>query len=70
MEKEFISASEFVVGGGGNGLGSDVLMELYGLHKIATEGPCHEPQPMPLKLNARAKCDYIVQGMLGKSWET
>ncbi|KAL1353617.1 hypothetical protein HN51_017536 [Arachis hypogaea] len=55
LEKEFISASEFVVGGGGNGLGSDVLMELYGLHKIATEGPCHEPQPMPLKLNARAK---------------
>ncbi|XP_057721856.1 acyl-CoA-binding domain-containing protein 3-like isoform X2 [Arachis stenosperma] len=55
LEKEFISASEFVVGGGGNGLGSDVLMELYGLHKVATEGPCHEPQPMPLKLNARAK---------------
>ncbi|QHN82868.1 Acyl-CoA-binding domain-containing protein [Arachis hypogaea] len=55
LEKEFISASEFVVGGGGNGLGRDVLMELYGLHKVATEGPCHEPQPMPLKLNARAK---------------
>ncbi|MED6217286.1 hypothetical protein PIB30_016273 [Stylosanthes scabra] len=55
LEKEFKSASEFVVGGGGNGLGSDVQMELYGLHKVATEGPCHEPQPMALKLNARAK---------------
>ncbi|MED6113206.1 hypothetical protein PIB30_068733 [Stylosanthes scabra] len=55
LEKEFISASEYVVRGGGNGLGSDVQMELYGLHKVATEGSCHEPQPMALKLNARAK---------------
>ncbi|XWS45178.1 hypothetical protein CRYUN_Cryun15aG0114200 [Craigia yunnanensis] len=33
----------------------DVKMKLYGLHKIATEGPCHEPQPLALKLSARAK---------------
>ncbi|GFP83920.1 acyl-coa-binding domain-containing protein 3 [Phtheirospermum japonicum] len=36
-------------------LGSDVQMELYGLHKVAVEGPCHEPQPMALKVSARAK---------------
>ncbi|KAJ4714755.1 Acyl-CoA-binding domain-containing protein [Melia azedarach] len=35
-------------------IGSDVKMQLYGLHKIATEGPCHEPQPMALKVSARA----------------
>ncbi|GMJ08034.1 hypothetical protein HRI_004472600 [Hibiscus trionum] len=35
-------------------LGSDLKMQLYGLHKIATEGPCYEPQPMALKLYARA----------------
>ncbi|KAK6115961.1 hypothetical protein DH2020_008230 [Rehmannia glutinosa] len=36
-------------------LSSDVQMELYGLHKVAVEGPCHEPQPMALKVSARAK---------------
>ncbi|PPD98484.1 hypothetical protein GOBAR_DD04474 [Gossypium barbadense] len=36
-------------------LGNDLKMQLYGLHKIATQGPCHEPQPMPFKLSARAK---------------
>ncbi|XVF15456.1 hypothetical protein REPUB_Repub09cG0155100 [Reevesia pubescens] len=36
-------------------LGNDIKIQLYGLHKIATEGPCYEPQPMALKLSARAK---------------
>ncbi|KAL3634149.1 hypothetical protein CASFOL_021203 [Castilleja foliolosa] len=36
-------------------LSSDVQMELYGLHKVAVEGPCHEAQPMALKVSARAK---------------
>ncbi|KAH9712246.1 Acyl-CoA-binding domain-containing protein 3 [Citrus sinensis] len=35
-------------------IGSDVKMQLYGLHKIATVGPCREPQPMALKVSARA----------------
>lgn len=35
-------------------LGSDVRIQLYGLHKIATEGPCHDPQPIALKVSARA----------------
>ncbi|GMI68793.1 hypothetical protein HRI_000548600 [Hibiscus trionum] len=36
-------------------LGNDLKMQLYGLHKIANEGPCNEPQPMALELSARAK---------------
>ncbi|KAM7520414.1 hypothetical protein LguiB_019376 [Lonicera macranthoides] len=36
-------------------LDNDLKMELCGLHKVATEGPCFEPQPMALKLSARAK---------------
>ncbi|XP_061355684.1 acyl-CoA-binding domain-containing protein 3-like [Gastrolobium bilobum] len=58
LENVFMAASEFVGGGEDNRLssvGSDVQMELYGLHKVATEGPCRDPQPMPLKLSARAK---------------
>ncbi|CAJ1972748.1 unnamed protein product [Sphenostylis stenocarpa] len=57
LEKEFMAATEFVTNEGGRleSVGSNVKMELYGLHKVATEGPCREPQPMPLKLSARAK---------------
>ncbi|PON66722.1 Acyl-CoA-binding protein, ACBP [Parasponia andersonii] len=36
-------------------LDNDVKMKLYGLHKITTQGPCLEPQPMALKVSARAK---------------
>ncbi|XP_038724014.1 acyl-CoA-binding domain-containing protein 3-like isoform X2 [Tripterygium wilfordii] len=36
-------------------LGSDAKMRFYGLHKVATEGPCHLPQPMVFKVSARAK---------------
>ncbi|KAL3840468.1 hypothetical protein ACJIZ3_025059 [Penstemon smallii] len=42
-------------------LSIDVQMQLYGLHKIAVQGPCHEPPPMALKLTARAKWN---------AWET
>ncbi|KAF6169473.1 hypothetical protein GIB67_004754 [Kingdonia uniflora] len=34
---------------------NDVQLELYGLYKIATEGPCTTPQPSALKISARAK---------------
>ncbi|CAN6481319.1 unnamed protein product [Victoria cruziana] len=36
-------------------LGNDVQMQLYGLHKAATEGPCYESSPSALKPGARAK---------------
>ncbi|KAL5753106.1 hypothetical protein ACOSQ2_023613 [Xanthoceras sorbifolium] len=58
LERLFGSAVAFV-GSKSNAdrissVGSLVKMKLYGLHKIATQGPCHEPQPMALKVSARA----------------
>ncbi|PKI42617.1 acyl-CoA-binding domain-containing protein 3-like [Punica granatum] len=59
LEKDFAVAANFAGAGETNyfleSVGSDVMMQLYGLHKVATEGPCHEPQPMALKVSARAK---------------
>lgn len=60
LENEFAAAVKFVEYGAKDddhllNVGSDVQMELYGLHKVATEGPCYESQPMALKLTARAK---------------
>uniref|UniRef100_A0A2N9ELY4 ACB domain-containing protein n=1 Tax=Fagus sylvatica TaxID=28930 RepID=A0A2N9ELY4_FAGSY len=57
LEKAFAAAAKFVVDKeeGLVGVENDVQLELYGLHKVATEGPCRDPQPMPLKLSARAK---------------
>ncbi|KAL5071822.1 hypothetical protein RYX36_022709 [Vicia faba] len=56
VEKTFMSATNFVAEKGYIGKCDDDLeMELYGLGRVAMEGPCREPQPMPLKLSARAK---------------
>ncbi|KAK7310788.1 hypothetical protein RJT34_08517 [Clitoria ternatea] len=65
LEKVFVTATEFVAGNGLKSVGSNEQMYLYGLHKVATEGPCREPQPMPLKLFARAKWNawQKLQGM-------
>ncbi|KAK4352173.1 hypothetical protein RND71_027691 [Anisodus tanguticus] len=52
LEEEFFKAVNFV---DGENLRSELMMQLYGLQKIAMEGPCHEPQPMALKVYARAK---------------
>jgi len=56
VEKLFMAATEYVGDKGyiGN-CDDDLEMELYGLHKVAMEGPCRESQPMALKLAARAK---------------
>lgn len=56
VEKTFMAATEYVAEKGyiGN-CDDDLEMELYGLHKVAMEGPCRESQPMALKLAARAK---------------
>ncbi|KAI3958974.1 hypothetical protein MKX01_023650 [Papaver californicum] len=59
VENYFATASTFVTSGVNyqvlSKLSSDVQMQLYGLHKVATEGPCYEPQPMALMVSARAK---------------
>ncbi|KAJ8773274.1 hypothetical protein K2173_028451 [Erythroxylum novogranatense] len=56
LEKVFAEAVNIVESGDIDAnLTSKVQMELYGLHKIATEGPCRHQSPLPLKLSARAK---------------
>ncbi|XWS25537.1 hypothetical protein CRYUN_Cryun27aG0076600 [Craigia yunnanensis] len=56
LEKVFADAAKFVeLKGDLEGVGNDVQMELYGLHKIATEGPCREPQPLAFMVSSRSK---------------
>ncbi|XP_074582187.1 uncharacterized protein LOC141838566 isoform X2 [Curcuma longa] len=59
LEKLFGVAAEFVASEkGGNAvckLSNKVQLQLYGLHKVATEGPCYEPKPMALMVAARSK---------------
>ncbi|XP_076906663.1 uncharacterized protein LOC143562855 isoform X2 [Bidens hawaiensis] len=58
LEKVFAMAAEYAKSDNNNNLESldnDVQMQLYALHKVATEGPCREAQPMALKVSARAK---------------
>ncbi|XP_022772908.1 acyl-CoA-binding domain-containing protein 3-like [Durio zibethinus] len=56
LEKVFADAAKFVEHKGDlEGLGNDVQMELYGLHKIATEGPCREPQPRAFMVSSHSK---------------
>lgn len=64
LEKPFHEAAAYVGSKGGEfallGLSDDEQMQLYGLHKVAVEGPCYDPQPMALKVSARAKWyDYL-----------
>ncbi|RWW11607.1 hypothetical protein GW17_00024776 [Ensete ventricosum] len=59
LEKLFGEATEFVhIKKGGDAvlkLKNEAQMQLYGLHKIATEGPCNAQQPMALRVSARSK---------------
>ncbi|GMJ15326.1 acyl-CoA-binding domain 3 [Hibiscus trionum] len=55
LEKVFGAAAKFIEHKGDLGMENDVQMELYGLHKIATEGPCREPQPLPFMASSRSK---------------
>ncbi|XWS21273.1 hypothetical protein CRYUN_Cryun30bG0041700 [Craigia yunnanensis] len=56
LEKVFADAAKFVEHKGDlEGVGNDVQMEIYGLHKIATEGPCREPQPLAFMVSSRSK---------------
>ncbi|XP_073053020.1 uncharacterized protein [Primulina eburnea] len=64
LEKVFAEAVNFVEYGGKGKekdadwwakLDGDKKTKLYGLHKVAVEGPCREPQPMALMVSSRAK---------------
>lgn len=56
LEKRFDAALAFVASkSNADRIGSNLRMQFYGLHRVAMEGPCHGPQPMALKVSARAK---------------
>lgn len=59
LEKLFSMAAEYAVSSSGAEalarLSRDVQMNLYGFYKVATEGPCHESQPLPLKVSGWAR---------------
>ncbi|PON81239.1 Notch [Trema orientale] len=59
LDEVFSAATAFVATAAADRLAqkvsSDVQLQLYGLYKIATEGPCSAPQPSALKMTARAK---------------
>ncbi|KAB1205110.1 Acyl-CoA-binding domain-containing protein 2 [Morella rubra] len=59
LDETFSAATAFVAASAADRLSekvsSDVQLKLYGLYKIATEGPCSTPQPSPLKMTSRAK---------------
>ncbi|KAK1423420.1 hypothetical protein QVD17_18723 [Tagetes erecta] len=58
LEKSFGAAVSFVDSKVNSGcvnlIDNDVKIELYGLHRVAIEGSCFEPQPMAFKVSARA----------------
>jgi len=62
LEKRFGAAVVFVGSkSNANSLSYEVKMKLHGYYRIATQGPCHEPQPLTLKFSsARAKW-YLIK---------
>ncbi|XWS50321.1 hypothetical protein CRYUN_Cryun12cG0078400 [Craigia yunnanensis] len=59
LDEAFSAATAFVAAAAADRLSqkvsNEVQLQLYGLYKIATEGPCTAPQPSALKMTARAK---------------
>ncbi|CAD5328900.1 unnamed protein product [Arabidopsis thaliana] len=56
LEKAFAAAVNLLEESGkAEEIGAEAKMELFGLHKIATEGSCREAQPMAVMISARAK---------------
>uniref|UniRef100_A0A1D1YME2 Acyl-CoA-binding domain-containing protein 2 n=1 Tax=Anthurium amnicola TaxID=1678845 RepID=A0A1D1YME2_9ARAE len=59
LDELFSAATAFVAATAADrsssSVSNDVQLQLYGLYKIATEGPCTAPQPSALKMTARAK---------------
>ncbi|XP_010267531.1 PREDICTED: acyl-CoA-binding domain-containing protein 1 [Nelumbo nucifera] len=59
LDEAFSAATAFVAAAAADRLSqkvsNDIQLQLYGLYKIATEGPCNTPQPSALKISARAK---------------
>jgi Acyl CoA binding protein len=58
-EKQFAVAASYATSASGTGslanLSNEVRLQLYGLHKVATEGPCYESHPLAVRTSTRAK---------------
>lgn len=63
LDEAFSAATAFVAAAASDRLSqkvsNDVQLQLYGLYKIATEGPCSAPPPSAIKMTARAKWYYF-----------
>ncbi|GAB2265049.1 hypothetical protein Dimus_000116 [Dionaea muscipula] len=59
LDEAFSAATAFVAATAADRIGpkvsNEVQLQLYGLYKIATEGPCSAPLPPAFKMTARAK---------------
>ncbi|KAI3735430.1 hypothetical protein L6452_14927 [Arctium lappa] len=59
LDEAFSAATAFVAATAADRsspkVSNDLQLQLYGLYKIATEGPCGVPQPSAIKMTARAK---------------
>ncbi|KAJ0966727.1 hypothetical protein J5N97_023644 [Dioscorea zingiberensis] len=59
LDEAFSAASAFVAATAADRMAlkvsNELQLQLYGLYKIATEGPCTAPQPSAIKITARAK---------------
>ncbi|XP_074291742.1 acyl-CoA-binding domain-containing protein 1-like [Silene latifolia] len=57
LDDAFSAATAFVAASAAERgkVSNDVQLQLYGLYKIATEGPCSAPPPPAFKMTARAK---------------
>lgn len=59
IEKQFSVAAGYATSEYGTDalskVNNEVQLQLYGLHKVATEGPCYESHPLALRASTRAK---------------
>lgn len=59
LDETFSAATAFVAATAADHVAqkvsNELQLQLYGLYKIATEGPCSAPQPSALRMTARAK---------------
>ncbi|KAL5994480.1 hypothetical protein ACLOJK_024532 [Asimina triloba] len=59
LDEKFSAATAFVAATAADRrsqkVPNELRLQLYGLYKIATEGPCSTPQPSAIKISARAK---------------
>ncbi|GMH19763.1 hypothetical protein Nepgr_021604 [Nepenthes gracilis] len=59
LDEAFSAATAFVAASAADKMthkvSNELQLQLYGLYKIATEGPCNSPSPPPFKMRARAK---------------